>query len=100
MITTIIVISLFTVQTTIIEARNLHASAVQRVEVMANDSDAQAVQDSFNEQLHRLHSDWNITIEKNVATSYKQTYKVRLNYKYVIPLFNLAEYGQIDGYAR
>ena len=35
MITTIIVISLFTVQTTIIEARNLHASAVQRVEVMA-----------------------------------------------------------------
>ena len=108
MLTVLIVITLFTIETTIIEARNLHASAVQRVEILSDTKDTtiKEAEDAFNEQLKRLHPNitqhdgWYVTFNRMNKVGYRQTFKVSLHYIYVIPLFNLVEEGMIEGYAR
>lgn len=107
MLTVLIIVSLFTVETTIIEARNLHSSAIQRLESVQTESGIKAAETAFNEQLQRLHPakgdyKWEVLYEdvNTQMTGYRQTYLVTLNYFFYIPLFNIVQKGTIQGYAR
>lgn len=91
-----VIISLFGMETQVITARRVHASAIEQVQNSYYTVDMA----DLNNRIHEQYPSWEISAEPVDLTNGRQDWIVTLDYTVTVPLFNVTKEGRIQGYAR